>query len=254
MTTVRAVLLDLWGTLLLDSPGSDNRYQRRRVAAFDALLRDEGFDFSVPALMDAYEASGDYLQEVWSTGRDVPVVEHVTAILRALDETLAREARETRPALLAALVEAYASPALLVPPAVDDGAHAALAHLRDAGIALAIVSNTMRTPGATLRRVLARFELLDYFDYLVFSDEIGVRKPRPEIFMRALRAVGGHVVSAVHVGDDPVLDVAGARAVGLRVVQVVGGSAGTPPAADRPDRTITRLGELPAAIMALDAE
>lgn len=251
MPPVRTVLLDFWGTLILDSPASDNRYQRRRVAAFDTLLRDEGFDVSVPELMDAYEASGDYLQEVWSTGRDVPVVEHVTAILRALDETLAREAR---PALLAALVEAYASPALLVPPAVDDGAHAALAHLRDAGIALAIVSNTMRTPGATLRRVLARFELLDYFDYLVFSDEIGVRKPRPEIFMRALRAVGGEIRSAVHVGDDPVLDVAGARAVGLRVVQVVTERSGKPPAAERPDRTIMRLEELPAAIATLDAE
>jgi putative hydrolase of the HAD superfamily len=248
---VRTVTLDLWGTLLLDSPGSDNRYQRRRVAGLGAILRDEGFDFSVPELMDAYDASGHYLQDVWSTGRDVPVVEHVRAMLRALDEALAREAR---PALLTALVEAYASPALLAPPAVDDSARAALAHLREAGIALAIVSNTMRTPGAILRRLLARFELLDHFDYIVFSDEVGVRKPQPDIFLRALRAVGGEVESAVHVGDDPVLDVAGARAVGLRVVQVVGGSAGTPPAADRPDRTITRLGELPAAIMALDAE
>jgi putative hydrolase of the HAD superfamily len=248
---VRTVTLDFWGTLILDSPSSDNRYQARRMTGFETILRREGFHFAAAQLNRAYEDSGDFLRRVWSTGRDVPVREHVTAILRSLDAALPDQAG---PDVLGALVEAYASPLLLVPPAVDTSARAALERLRQAGITLVIVSNTMRTPGATLRTLLARCELLDCFEHTVFSDEVGVRKPEPEIFQAALRAVGGQAETAVHVGDDPVLDVLGGHAAGLRTVQLVARDAGTPPASERPDRTITGLDELPAAIASLDAE
>lgn len=63
---------------------------------------------------------------------------------------------------------------------------------------------------------------------MTFSDEVGVRKPAAEIFADTLRRVGGDAASAVHVGDDEILDVDGARKAGLRVVQVVGRAATSP--------------------------
>ena len=78
-----------------------------------------------------------------------------------------------------------------------------------------------------------------------------MRKPAPEIFTETLRRVGGDPATAVHVGDDTVLDVEGAQKAGLRAVQVVGRGAGV--GAPRPERTITCLGELPAAIASLEA-
>jgi HAD superfamily hydrolase (TIGR01509 family) len=248
---VRTVTVDFWGTLMLDSPASDDRYQNRRMAGFQDILRRHGVHCSGAQLARAYDASGDYLRRVWSTGRDVPVDEHVAAILRALDGDVPER---LVPAVMHALVDAYAGPILLVPPAVDTTARAALQRIRDAGIKLVIVSNTMRTPGATLRRLLARFDLLDCFDHALFSDEFGIRKPDPKIFQAALEAVGGDVQAAVHVGDDPTLDVRGARAAGLRVVQIVTAGSGVPPVAEAPDRTITRLEELPAAVASLDAD
>jgi putative hydrolase of the HAD superfamily len=244
------VTVDFWGTLIMDSPGADERYEGRRLSGFAAILREGGVAFSAAQLSHAYARSGELIRQAWSTGRDVPVVEPVKEILRALDAELPQR---TTPAQLLALVDAYSRPILQVPPTVDRGARAALVHLRDAGIALAIVSNTMRTPGATLRELLQQFRLLECFDHLVFSDEIGVRKPRPEIFENALRAVGGEPATAVHVGDDPVLDVHGARAAGLKTIQVVGSDSDEAPASERPDRTITQLSELPAAIAALEA-
>lgn len=247
---VRAVTVDLWGTLLLDTPSSDNRYKARRLTDFAAILRGEGRVFSTSKLERAYEDSAVYLRRVWAANRDVPVVEHVKAVLRALDGKLAASAHGS---LLEALVDAYARPALLVPPTFDDTAGAALERLRERGVTLALVSNTMRTPGVILRKLMARAGLLESFAHTVFSDEVGIRKPDPEIFRQALRHVGGDPASAVHVGDDGILDVAGARAAGLRVVQVIdrgGEGAGDAEA----DRTITRLGELPAAIASLEAE
>jgi putative hydrolase of the HAD superfamily len=113
-----------------------------------------------------------------------------------------------------------------------------------------VVSNTMRTPGATLRRLLEHFGLLQHFAHTTFSDEVAVRKPAPEIFWLTLRAVGAEAASAVHVGDDPVLDVCGARAAGMRAIQV--GHRRSRRAADpEPDAIIAGLAALPQAIAEL---
>jgi len=47
-----------------------------------------------------------------------------------------------------------------------------------------------------------------------------VAKPDPAIFRIALRALGASANAVVHVGDDPIADVQGARATGLRAVLV----------------------------------
>src|SRR5712664_4961322 len=244
---VKTITIDLWGTLLFDGPASDNRYKKRRLADFEPLLAAAGMPVSAAALDRAYDESGSYLSRIWATHRDVPVDDHVRAILAAVDPGLPRR---VPPALLTALVDAYARPILLLPPAVDDGALATLETLKGAGYKLALVSNIMRTPGATLRELLGRFRLLGYFEQTTFSDEVGIRKPAPEIFALTLSAIGGDAATAVHVGDDPVLDVQGAQAAGMRVIQVTSSSRGN---SVRPDRTISRLADLPAAIEQLEA-
>jgi FMN phosphatase YigB (HAD superfamily) len=102
-----------------------------------------------------------------------------------------------------------------------------------------------------LRRVLERYGLLGYFAHAAFSDETRVRKPDPAIFLGALRAVGAEPAHAIHVGDDPVLDVEGAHAAGMRVVQVTTAPEDAPPAR-RPDAVVPSLIALPDAIEHLD--
>lgn len=219
------------------------------MADFERILGAAGTPIARTRLDRAYEASADYLSDIWRTHRDVPVQDHVRAILAAVDRRLSER---VPPPVLARLVEAYARPALLVPPTVDDGARPALRALCDRGYMLALVSNTMRTPGATLRQLLANYGLLDCFAHTTFSDEVGVRKPAAEIFHLTLRAVGGDPQTAVHVGDDLVLDVHGAHAAGMRVIQVTQarpGAQGVP----GPDAVIPRLADLPEALAALEA-
>ena len=55
----------------------------------------------------------------------------------------------------------------------------------------------------------------------------------------------------MHVGDDPVLDVHGARAAGLRSVQVTTASLKAL-GAQRPDAVVTSLAGLPEAIASLE--
>jgi putative hydrolase of the HAD superfamily len=240
---VRAVTLDLWGTIFLDGPGSDERYKRQRLAGMEAELAGVGIAVAPARLERAYAATGRWLGSLWQVNRDVSVREHVVALLEAVDPALPdRLSAES----MAALIRAYASPALVAPPAIDPGARKALETLAAEGVVLAVVSNTMRTPGEVVRQVLAESKLLPLFQVLTFSDECGIRKPAPAIFLRTLTYLGVLPEDAVHVGDDPILDVEGARDAGMRVIQATPDGRATAPA--KPDAVIRHLGELPAVL------
>jgi FMN phosphatase YigB (HAD superfamily) len=245
--TIRAVTVDLWGTLFFEPPASDDRHKPRRLADFATILAAAGTPVAAEALDRGYRDSAAFLGQIWLQNRDVAVEDHVRAILIGVDPDL--PARLT-PEMLRELVDAYARPARLTPPSVDRGAGPALEALTRQGYVLCLVSNTMRTPGATLREILRHYGLLHYFAHLAFSDECRVRKPEPEIFHRALQAVGVRPAEAVHVGDDPVLDVEGARAAGMQVIQVT--TARRPWfGRHRPHATIPGLADLPDAVAKL---
>jgi len=241
--------VDFWGTLLIDPPSSDDRYKRRRMEEFEQILVGAGLKISRRALDAGYEASGTYLARTWRDHRDVSVEHHVSAILAAADRDLPRR---IAPTVMGELVDAYSRPALLVPPDVDPGARLAMETLVARGYTLAVVSNTMRTPGAVLRKLLERYGLLQFFKHTTFSDEVGVRKPAPEIFALTLRALGAQPSAAVHVGDDATLDVRGARAAGMRAIHVTSAPARSP-AELTADAIIPTLRELPAAVARIDA-
>jgi putative hydrolase of the HAD superfamily len=243
---VRAVTFDGWGTVFLDSPAADEAYRRRRLAGIEAVLAASGVRTTAEALDRAYDAAIRHVLSFWRDCRDIPVAGHVTALLEALEPDLPAR---LGPAALDDLVAAYARPALAVPPAVDRTAPAALEALAARGCALGLISNVMRTPGSVLRLVLERYGLLRWFAVATFSDECGIRKPAPEIFHRTLRELGVAAREAVHVGDDPLLDVEGAREAGMRVIQVTSSGRATGPV--KPDAVVSRLGDLPAALAGL---
>jgi len=92
----------------------------------------------------------------------------------------------------------------------------ALARIADAGVPMAVVSNWDVSLGATLTDLGVGRR----FAAVVTSAEIGAAKPDPAPFLAALAAMGVAAPRALHCGDDPRLDCAGARAVGMRAVTV----------------------------------
>jgi len=81
---------------------------------------------------------------------------------------------------------------------------------------LAIVSSF----DARLRMILKQLGLLKYFHYVFVSSELGVDKPDPEIFRRALRLSGREAAEVLHVGDDPERDWKAARSAGLTIFEL----------------------------------
>jgi HAD superfamily hydrolase (TIGR01509 family) len=114
-------------------------------------------------------------------------------------------------------------------------AAALLDALQSRGVKTALVANAWPDPGRVLRSDLASFGLAERLDLIVFGDELGARKPEPEIFLHAGRALGVEPEAAVHVGDDLVDDVQGAANVGMTTVQAMWFRADDSPGTIEPD-------------------
>lgn len=57
--------------------------------------------------------------------------------------------------------------------------------------------------------------LMGYFDTVVTSEEAGIKKPNEEIFYYALRKAGAEASESLMIGDDPDVDILGAKKVGI---------------------------------------
>lgn len=93
------------------------------------------------------------------------------------------------------------------------------------------------------RTKLAGTTLAPYFKAMLISGEVGVPKPDPRIFRAALDRLGASPSEAAMVGDSRPRDVAGARATGMRAIQIAREKFDEGPGPE-PDARISRLTEL----------
>jgi putative hydrolase of the HAD superfamily len=71
-----------------------------------------------------------------------------------------------------------------------------------------------------LRIILEDLGLAPIFRHWVISSEVGADKPSPWIFEHAISLAGVQPFEALHVGDDPVCDWAGAESAGLKAFKL----------------------------------
>jgi putative hydrolase of the HAD superfamily len=197
----RAVLLDAMGTLVrLEDP-----VPRLRAA----LLARFGVDVGSAAAGAAVRAEIAYYRANLLRGRDPESLAALRADCASVMRSVLPDpvACAPRAALTAALMEA------LEFSAFPDAAPA-LRALRAAGCFLGVVSNWDVSLGDRLEET----GLAPLVDGVVSSAEVGVLKPHPAPFERALALAGVRAADAWHVGDSVTEDVDGARAAGIRPV------------------------------------
>jgi len=94
---------------------------------------------------------------------------------------------------------------------VDEQVLGAIKAARENGWKTGVASNW----DLRLRYTLTALGIVDFFDVLAISAEVGMEKPAARLFTWACAQVGVEPRNAVHIGDDPFEDVAAARSVGL---------------------------------------
>jgi putative hydrolase of the HAD superfamily len=125
--------------------------------------------------------------------------------------------------------------------------HPLLEALRGLGLRLGLVSNAF-DPGWLLHRDLEQMGLAERLDFSVFSSEVGLRKPHPAIFERALQALEVEPEHTLFVGDRLFEDVRGAAELGMTTVQALWFRADEHPDGAEPDyQAFTQLDVLNVA-------
>ncbi len=93
---------------------------------------------------------------------------------------------------------------------------------------------------------IERTPLRGLFHHAFSAAEVGAMRPDPALFRAAIGRAGVEPAAALHVGDDPVNDVAAARAIGLRTAWVNRSGRDFPPDLPRADVEVSDLGALAA--------
>jgi HAD superfamily hydrolase (TIGR01549 family) len=104
---------------------------------------------------------------------------------------------------------------------VLSAAQAMLVSLRRRGLKTGIVANSWPEPARLLRKDVELYGLARELDVQVWSEEVGARKPEPEIFLYALDRLGVDPIDALFVGDSLENDVQGAGDVGMTTAQAL---------------------------------
>lgn len=198
--TIRAVTFDFWSTLFRNA-NSEGRWRVRAGAiqratgapeeAIRAALREVGRRFEAYHLAehrtlgpaDALPILRESLHATFSEDDE-------RGIVQALGEAIVQHGPEPEPGAL----EAVAAAAARVP--------------------VALISDTGISPGASLRRLMAKHGFDTYLKVQIYSDETGVSKPQPQAFEKASAALGVAPEEILHIGDLEPTDVAGIHGVG----------------------------------------
>jgi haloacid dehalogenase superfamily, subfamily IA, variant 3 with third motif having DD or ED/haloacid dehalogenase superfamily, subfamily IA, variant 1 with third motif having Dx(3-4)D or Dx(3-4)E len=98
-----------------------------------------------------------------------------------------------------------------------DDTHAVLEELCARGYRLGLISNLWPFP---VRRVFKEMKLGAYFEHLVYSFEVGVRKPDRRIFDHAAKLFGVNASECVMIGDSLSSDVEGSLAAGMDAILI----------------------------------
>lgn len=244
MPPLRAVVFDLWNTLITDAPELTREREKARLEGLAGALKSAGLSFGQAEVERAYREASEELQQLQARGGDLPSPQRAALFLRRLDPGLAARAA---PELVAAIERSPIEAARRVPPLLVAGAVETLEAVRLGGWRTGLISNTGATPGPALRPVLAGYGVLALLEVATFSDEASESKPAPGIFRRTLAELDTEPHEAVFVGDTPELDVAGPQQVGMWTVQV----GELQQDGVRPHARVPVLSELPAALRSL---
>jgi len=231
--TMRAVLFDIDDTLF---PTSVFAEQARRRAV----------DAMVAAGLDVTPESG--------YGELMQVVEEFSSNYgRHFDKLVLRLGDRLRPGVhpgivIASGVCAYHGAKENIKPFSD--AVGALDYLRGTALLRGVITN-----GLTVKQSekLVRLGLHTAFSpgAIFISEEIGVAKPHPKIFLVACESLGIRPAEALYVGDHPAKDVDPAHAAGLKTCLRLGGKHEQAPGLHRADFTVSSLDGLPEILRSL---
>lgn len=195
---IQAVTFDVGGTLIRPWPSVGHVYGE--VAAR------HGYGDVKPAFLNQQFSAAWRAKRNFDHSRPAWLELVKQAFAGSLDEAAVREVFDD-------IYERFAAPAAWQ---MFDDVRPTLEMLRDRGMKLGVVSNW----DERLRPLLRGLGLIEFFEPIVVSVEVGFAKPSRQIFDRAVSLLGMPAEAIIHVGDSVAEDITGATAAGLQAVLI----------------------------------
>jgi HAD superfamily hydrolase (TIGR01549 family) len=211
MSDQRTALFDLGGTLIFFDGDWPDVYLRADQALIDALdaagirLNREAFREDFRARLKAYynERESEFIE--YTTGFVLKEALANWGYLGVPDSTI-------RPALDAMYKISQAH------WLAESDALPALTELLQRGFRLGLISNA--GDDADVQALVDKVQLRPFFELILTSASLGIRKPNPRIFQIAIQRLGADPDLTVMVGDTLGADILGARNAGIRSIWI----------------------------------
>ena len=214
---IKAVTFDLWDTMVRDesdepkraAQGLRSKRDERRHLLWQAL--DEVAPIDEDTVRLAYDVADSAFNLVW---KELQINWTLEQRLRVILNGLGRELPA---ALFQRVHDQTAVMEVEIAPDPIEGIGEALAEL-SGRYKLAVVSDSIVTPGTGLRAILEKHGLKQHFSAFAFSDEVGHSKPHRSMFDGVCDQLGVAVEEICHIGDRDHNDVKGPHALGAKAV------------------------------------
>ena len=205
---------DLWLTLIKSNPA----FKPKRIDYFYERFNYQGKSWAeVAAIFRNVDVMANRMNE--KTGKNIDVDELYFLIISLMNDYLF-DARDID------LEQIYADLEVVLldnlPLIYSENTPKVLQHLAERDdCTVGLLSNTGFIKGVTLRKVLNRLQIGQYFDFQMYSDEEGMSKPNEQLFGRMLQSAQALHSEALepsailHIGDNPIADIAGAKKAGM---------------------------------------
>jgi putative hydrolase of the HAD superfamily len=206
MLAVKGIGFDLFGTLVLQERFS---FEQCIDALYTSLLT-SGFPLERETFVQAYrQVNRRLMDQATADGRETHNRLWVAGALQALGHAV-----EPEDARVEHAVEVYFDPFIqscqLIPRTAE------MLESLAGRYRLGLVSNFTHPPA--VEQILARVGIERFFDEILISARLGVRKPHPAVFAELTRRLALTPAEIMFVGDELQADILGAQKAGMRTV------------------------------------
>lgn len=208
----KTALFDLGGTLI----SYENKYSWRELAYLGCrnasifLEREIGVQIAPRELAEKLLTTLDTMMEEQSKGlAEIDIFKLVRSVLEHFNI-------KPHNGMPSAFVDKYYEPTT-EQIRLEDGAPEILARLKSSRMKIGLVSNSI-FPAKFHREEMKRFGIFGFFDFTIFSSEMGYRKPNPAIFLKALELASSAPEDTIFIGDRMLEDIDGPQQIGIKSV------------------------------------
>ena len=204
---IQAITFDLWNTLF-----SNKSYSELRLKQFFHFLQERKILLPFDKFKEVFNTKFHFSEVTFEEieFRHIFTKDRILRVLESIDVKILQSDIDI-------LKGKFESEMLQDPPPLKIAVKETLEALAP-DYQIGLISNTGVTPGKTISKVLEEYNVLQYFDSTVYSDEIGLFKPHPKMFEIPLNRFNCKPQKAIHIGDMLETDIKGAQDFKMKTI------------------------------------